>query len=80
MPERVDVVLPEIGESIFVLRIGVWFKQVGDPVTVDEPLFTVTTDKTDFEVAAPATGVLVEIRGAVGEPLPPLSVVGVIER
>ncbi len=76
---QVNVVLPEIAESLPEMRITRWMKQVGDAVKVDEPLFTVTTDKVDFDVPAPASGVLIEIRGEVGRSLAPLTVVAVID-
>src|SRR4051812_43408528 len=56
-----DIVMPQMGESIFEGTITKWLKQVGDKVTRDEPLFEISTDKVDAEIPAPASGVLSEI-------------------
>ncbi|MFZ1490373.1 MAG: biotin/lipoyl-containing protein, partial [Ilumatobacteraceae bacterium] len=45
-----DVTLPQLGETVTEGTITRWFKQVGDTVTADEPLFEVSTDKVDTEV------------------------------
>lgn len=62
-----DVVMPQLGETVREGTISAWRKQVGDPVGPDEPLFEVETDKVTVDVPAPAAGVLVEILVAVGE-------------
>ena len=62
-----DVTLPQLGETVTEGTITQWFKQVGDTVAADEPLFEVSTDKVDTEVPAPASGVLSEIRVQEGE-------------
>jgi 2-oxoglutarate dehydrogenase E2 component (dihydrolipoamide succinyltransferase) len=62
-----DIVMPQLGESVTEGTITRWFKNVGDAVTEDEPLFEVSTDKVDTEVPAPASGVLGEIRVQEGE-------------
>jgi len=59
---RIDVVMPQMGESIFEGTITKWLKNVGDVVTKDEPLFEISTDKVDAEIPAPAAGVLTEIK------------------
>ena len=56
-----DVVMPQMGESIFEGTITRWLRQAGDPVRADEPLFEISTDKVDVEIPAPAAGVLSEI-------------------
>ncbi len=63
--EGVNVVLPQLGESVTEGTISRWLKAVGDPVAADEPLVEVSTDKVDTEIPASAAGVLLEIR--VGE-------------
>ncbi|MGA1441024.1 MAG: biotin/lipoyl-containing protein, partial [Ilumatobacteraceae bacterium] len=45
-----DVTLPQLGETVTEGTITQWFKQVGDTVAADEPLFEVSTDKVDTEV------------------------------
>ena len=62
-----DVTLPQLGETVTEGTITQWFKQVGDAVAADEPLFEVSTDKVDTEVPSPVAGVLSEIRVAEGD-------------
>ena len=57
-----DVVMPQMGESIFEGTITKWLKKPGEKVQRDEPLFEISTDKVDAEIPAPATGVLQEIK------------------
>ncbi|HEY2702923.1 MAG TPA: biotin/lipoyl-containing protein, partial [Candidatus Dormibacteraeota bacterium] len=76
--EGVDVTLPPMGESVTEGTVSRWLKQVGDPVTRDEPLVEVTTDKVDVEVPAPATGRLAEIRAQPGASVQVGGVLGVV--
>ena len=62
-----DVTMPQLGETVTEGTITRWFKQVGDLISADEPLFEVSTDKVDSEVPAPSSGVLSEIRIAEGD-------------
>ncbi|HEV2112833.1 MAG TPA: 2-oxoglutarate dehydrogenase, E2 component, dihydrolipoamide succinyltransferase [Terriglobales bacterium] len=73
-----NVVMPQMGESIFEGTLTKWLKNVGDKVTRDEPLFEISTDKVDAEIPAPATGILSEIKVAAGQTVQVNSVVGVI--
>jgi len=73
-----DVVMPQMGESIFEGTITRWLKNVGDKVTRDEPLFEISTDKVDAEIPAPAGGVLREIKAAAGQTVQVNHVVAVI--
>lgn len=57
----VDVVMPELGESVTEGVITQWLKSVGDSVAVDEALLEVSTDKVDTEVPSPIAGTIVEI-------------------
>ncbi len=59
--------LPQLGESVTEGTITKWFKNVGDQVKADEPLFEVSTDKVDTEVPSPVAGVLAEIVVPEGE-------------
>ncbi len=59
--ELVDVVFPQMGDSVAEGTVLEWHKQVGDRVEADEPLVEVSTDKVDAEVPAPAGGTLVEV-------------------
>ena len=58
---RVDVTMPQLGETVTEGTITKWLKAVGESVAVDEPLFEVSTDKVDSEVPSPVAGVLTEI-------------------
>ena len=73
-----DVVMPQMGESIFEGTITKWLKQVGDTVQRDEPLFEISTDKVDAEIPSPAAGTLTEIKAAAGSTVQINSVVAVI--
>ncbi|HWR16914.1 MAG TPA: 2-oxoglutarate dehydrogenase, E2 component, dihydrolipoamide succinyltransferase [Terriglobales bacterium] len=73
-----DVIMPQMGESIFEGTITKWLKNVGDKVQRDEPLFEISTDKVDAEIPAPASGVLTEIKAQAGSTVQVNSVVGVI--
>ena len=53
-----DVVMPQMGESIFEGTITKWLKKAGDTVEKDEPLFEISTDKVDAEIPSPVAGVL----------------------
>jgi len=73
-----DVVMPQMGESIFEGTITKWLKQPGDTVEKDEPLFEISTDKVDAEIPSPAAGVLTEIRSPEGTTVNINTVVAVI--
>ncbi len=75
----IDVVMPQMGESIFEGTITKWLKQPGDKVTRDEPLFEISTDKVDAEIPAPASGVLKEIKAETGKTVQINAVVAVID-
>src|SRR5580698_345283 len=57
-----EVVMPQMGESIFEGTITKWLKKAGDEVQKDEPLFEISTDKVDAEIPSPVAGVLSEIK------------------
>jgi pyruvate dehydrogenase E2 component (dihydrolipoamide acetyltransferase) len=73
-----NVIMPQMGESIFEGTVTKWLKKVGEPVKRDEPLFEISTDKVDSEIPAPASGVLSEIRVNEGETVQINTVVAVI--
>ena len=75
----VDVIMPQMGESIFEGTITKWLKKPGDKVERDEPLFEISTDKVDAEIPAPAAGVLKEIKVNEGQTVPIQTVVAVID-
>ena len=73
-----DVVMPQMGESIFEGTITKWLKKVGDTVARDEPLFEISTDKVDAEIPSPAAGVLTDIKVPEGSTVEINTVVAVI--
>jgi pyruvate dehydrogenase E2 component (dihydrolipoamide acetyltransferase) len=73
-----DVIMPQMGESIFEGTITKWLKKPGDKVQRDEPLFEISTDKVDAEIPAPATGILQDIKIAEGATVQVNTVVGTI--
>ena len=73
-----EIVMPQMGESIFEGTITKWLKKPGDKVQRDEPLFEISTDKVDAEIPAPASGVLQEIKIAEGNTVQVNTVVGTI--
>src|SRR5205823_4635996 len=75
----VDIVMPQMGESIFEGTITKWLKKPGDKVERDEPLFEISTDKVDAEIPSPSAGVLKEIKVGEGQTVPIQTVVGVID-
>ncbi len=73
-----DVTLPQLGETVTEGTITQWFKNVGDTVAADEPLFEVSTDKVDTEVPSPVSGVLTEIRVPEGDTVDVGTVIAVV--
>src|SRR5215471_19029641 len=73
-----NVIMPQMGESIFEGTITKWLKKTGDPVEKDEPLFEISTDKVDAEIPSPVAGVLSEIRFAEGATVQVNEVVAVL--
>src|SRR5580692_10410394 len=57
----IDVVMPQMGESIVEGTLTKWLKKPGDTVGRDEPLFEISTDKVDTEIPSPAAGTLAEV-------------------
>ncbi len=58
---RIEVPMPQMGESIAEGTVSKWLKNVGDDVQRDEPLLEISTDKVDAEIPSPNAGTLVEI-------------------
>lgn len=73
-----DIVMPQMGESIFEGTITKWLKKPGDKVQRDEPLFEISTDKVDAEIPAPASGILKDIKVVEGNTVQVNTVVGTI--
>ncbi len=73
-----DVIMPQMGESIFEGTLTKWLKKAGDKVQRDEPLFEISTDKVDAEIPAPVSGILQEIKVQPGATVQVNTVVGII--
>jgi 2-oxoglutarate dehydrogenase E2 component (dihydrolipoamide succinyltransferase) len=58
---KVDVIMPQMGESIAEGTLTRWLKQLGDTVERDEDLFEISTDKVDADIPAPVSGTLAEV-------------------
>ena len=76
---RIDVIMPQMGESIAEGTLSTWIKQLGDEVKRDEPIFEISTDKVDAEIPSPGAGVLAEILVQEGETVEINTVVARIE-
>jgi len=76
---RVDVIMPQMGESIAEGTLSKWLKKVGDAVKRDEPIFEISTDKVDAEIPAPTAGVLAEIIVTEGQTVAVQTIVARIE-
>jgi pyruvate dehydrogenase E2 component (dihydrolipoamide acetyltransferase) len=76
---KIDVIMPQMGESIAEGTLSRWIKKVGDTVQRDEPIFEISTDKVDAEIPAPNAGVLAEILVQEGETVSVQTVVARIE-
>ena len=74
----VEVVMPQMGESITEGTVSKWLKKIGERVEKDEPILEISTDKVDAEVPSPGAGVLLEIRTQEGETVEVGTVVAVI--
>lgn len=81
MSERraVQVIMPQMGESLSEGTIVKWYKQLGERVEHDEPLFELSTDKVDTDVPAPAAGILAKILASEGETVAVNVAVAIIE-
>src|SRR6058998_906560 len=76
---RVDVIMPQMGESIAEGTLTKWLKKAGDKVARDEPIFEISTDKVDAEIPSPAAGVLAAIKVSEGQTVPINTIVALIE-
>src|SRR5260370_30351079 len=75
-----DVLMPQLGETVAEGKISKWFKEAGDPVQAGDNLFEIQTDKTSMEVPATFAGTLSTINFHVGEVAKVGAVVAVITR
>ena len=75
----VDIIMPQMGESIAEGTLSKWLKKVGDEVKRDEPIFEISTDKVDAEIPSPSAGVITEILVNEGETVAVQTVVAKLE-
>jgi pyruvate dehydrogenase E2 component (dihydrolipoamide acetyltransferase) len=73
-----DILMPQLGETVAEGKITTWFKAIGDAVKPGDNLFEIETDKVSMEVPATSTGVLTEIRVGAGEVAPVGAVVAIV--
>src|SRR5450631_829189 len=73
-----DILMPQLGETVAEGKITTWFKSIGDAVKPGDNLFEIETDKVSMEVPATSMGVLAEIRVGAGEVAPVGAVVAVV--
>src|SRR5512140_2343033 len=73
-----DILMPQLGETVAEGKITTWFKTVGDAVKPGDNLFEIETDKVSMEVPATSAGVLAEIRTPAGAVAPVGAVVAVV--
>ena len=76
---RVDVNMPQMGESIAEGTLSKWLKKVGDEVKRDEAIFEISTDKVDAEIPSPVAGVLAEVLVTEGQTVAVQTLVARIE-
>lgn len=76
---KIDVIVPQMGESVTEATILKWHKNVGDQIEKDETLLEISTDKVDTEIPSPASGLLAEITAKNGDVVPVKTVIAVIE-
>ncbi len=76
---RVDVIMPQMGESIAEGTVSRWLKQVGDEIKRDEPILEISTDKVDAEIPSPSDGILAEIKVPEGETVEVQTVIAILE-
>src|SRR5271155_5216027 len=75
----VEVVMPQMGESVVEGTIINWLVKEGDEVSEDQPLVAISTDKVDTEIPSPAAGTIARLVAKEGETLPIGALIAVIE-
>lgn len=76
--QRVEVLMPQMGESVMEGTVIEWAKKVGDHVETDETLLEIATDKVDTEIPSPESGILLEILAEAGETIEVGQVIAII--
>lgn len=75
----VEIIAPESGEGVHEVTLTTWLKDVGDAITIDEPLYEIMTEKVNFTIDAPTSGTLVAKFFGDGSDIAPFTIVGLIE-
>jgi 2-oxoglutarate dehydrogenase E2 component (dihydrolipoamide succinyltransferase) len=75
----IEVIMPQMGETVLEGTVNTWHKAAGQQVTEGEPLLEIGTDKVDTDIPAPASGRLAEIRVGEGETVPVSTVLAIID-
>ena len=76
---KVEMLMPQMGESIVEATISKWLKKPGDTVRKDEIILEISTDKVDSEIPAPASGTLLEVLFSQGDVVPVKSKIAIID-
>ena len=76
---KIEMVMPQMGESIAEATISKWLKNVGDAVKKDEIILEISTDKVDSEIPAPSAGTITELKFKQGDVVPVKTVIAVID-
>src|SRR5690554_3203206 len=76
---RIEIVMPQMGESVTEGTVTQWLKNIGDYVERDEPLVEITTDKVDAEVPSIVAGILVEQLVEVGQTVEINTIIAIID-
>ena len=76
---KMDVIMPQLGETVAEGTVSIWHKKVGDKVATNELLFEVSTDKVEMEVPAPSEGVIKEILVEAGETVAVGAILAIID-
>jgi 2-oxoglutarate dehydrogenase E2 component (dihydrolipoamide succinyltransferase) len=76
---KVEMLMPQMGESIAEATVSKWRKKVGDTVQKDEVILEISTDKVDSEIPAPAAGVITEILFSEGDVVPVKTKIAIID-
>jgi 2-oxoglutarate dehydrogenase E2 component (dihydrolipoamide succinyltransferase) len=76
---KVEMLMPQMGESIAEATISKWRKKVGDAVAKDEVILEISTDKVDSEIPAPAAGVITELLFNEGDVVPVKTKIAMID-
>ena len=74
----VELLVPTLGESVVEATVSKWIKKVGDPISIDEPLVELETEKVTLEVPSPVEGVLGEISCEEGSSVEVGAVLGIL--